>query len=138
MYDDDNLIEQAFFGDTPIKRRSKTPERDVLVSAAERAMERAQRQMDKAQDQIDRLLSLPNEPTSDDPDGALVIWFIHRFNSGSKAYTYAAVKAGDGLWYTTGPASPKGYTWDELMLWHSNEINVNDTMWIATGWEAIQ
>jgi hypothetical protein len=35
----------------------------------------------------------------------------------SKAYFYAAIKAPDGLWSTTGPRAPKSYTWDELIRW---------------------
>lgn len=100
-------------------------------------IESAMLTIERAQAKIDRLLSLPDEPTTDDPDGALVVWFRHKFNTRSKSYTYAAVKAGDGLWYTTGPASPKGYTWDELMDWHESEVNVDKTVWVATEWAEV-
>jgi hypothetical protein len=110
--------------------KAHSPLRESRIRSAERTIERAQRK-------IDRLLSLPEEPTTDDPDGALVVWFEHKFNRTSKSYTYAAVKAGDGLWYTTGPSSPKGYTWDELVDWHENEENVTKTMWVATEWAEV-
>lgn len=45
-----------------------------------------------------------------------VIRFEKVFVEGGKAYSYAAIKAA-GLWFTTGPKSPKGYTWIELCLW---------------------
>ena len=65
----------------------------------------------------------------DFPDGA-VITFTKRFPGGTIDYAYAAIKtvhhnrnlttgAGEDLhlWYTTGPKSPKGYTWEELTTW---------------------
>lgn len=33
-----------------------------------------------------------------------------------KAYTYAVIKT-NNKWYTTGPMSKKGYTWEEFVLW---------------------
>ena len=45
-----------------------------------------------------------------------VLKFAKRFVKDGKLYSYAAIKV-DGLWYTTGPKSPKGFTWDELVLW---------------------
>jgi hypothetical protein len=64
----------------------------------------------------------------DYPDQA-VITFDKTFPGGTRVYHYAAMKTihledqyGNnqepyGLWYTTGPKSPKGYTWDELVNW---------------------
>lgn len=101
---------------------------DAQVEAATRTIERAQAK-------IDRLLSLPSEPVTDDPDGALVVWFTHQFNGRGKRYTYSAVKAGDGLWYTTGPSSPKGYTWAQLIDWVMGDADA--TMWVATEWSAL-
>lgn len=49
-------------------------------------------------------------------DDGTVIKFVKSFVKGGKEYSYAAIKV-DGLWYTTGPKVPKGYTWDELILW---------------------
>lgn len=48
-------------------------------------------------------------------DGA-VIAFRVRFMPRGPKYHYAAIRA-NGLWYTTGPTSPKGYGWDELVSW---------------------
>lgn len=105
-------------------------------SPRERKIAMAQRAIRRAEQQIDKILSLPEEPTTDDPDGALVIWFTRYFNPNrSKQYTYAAVKAGDGLWYTTGPQSPKGYTWDQLIDWLLQDSQV--TVWVAAGWEPL-
>lgn len=93
--------------------------------------------------ELARLNSLPTEP--DGTDGANVVWWEMVFaNSGGyRTYTYAAVKAGDGLWYTTGPRAPKGFTWDELVDWISREgvepgpwdsdgESVMPTIWSAT------
>ncbi len=54
-------------------------------------------------------------------NGSVIRWRM-RFQKGGVKYTYAAIKA--GLWYTTGPNSPKGYTWDELVSWLDNAHRV--------------
>ena len=51
----------------------------------------------------------------DQADGA-VIAFKVRFSKRGVNYDYAALRSG-GLWYTTGPKSPKGFTWQELISW---------------------
>ena len=56
----------------------------------------------------------------DYPDGT-IIKFRKRFGN-STWYRYATIKA-KGLWYTTGPRSPKGYTWDELTAWLGDPEN---------------
>jgi hypothetical protein len=38
-----------------------------------------------------------------------------------RVYNYAAIKV-NGLWYTTGPKSPKGYDWDDLTEWMGNGV----------------
>lgn len=98
-------------------------------------LDAAQRALAVAAERVEYLASLPQEPTTDDPDGALVVWFERKFNQGGRLYTYAAVKAGDGLWYTTGPRSPKGYTWDALMEWLDDDLT--STIWVAAGWEPL-
>lgn len=111
----------------------------IIVNSRDRALAAQQAIIDRAQQRIDRIAALPTEPTTDDPDGALVVWFNHRFGPRTvKDYTYAAVKASDGLWYTTGPASPKGYTWDQLVEWHFTEYNGDNPMWVATEWDVVQ
>jgi hypothetical protein len=45
-----------------------------------------------------------------------VITFNYRFDKTGRNYSYAALFV-NGLWYTTGPRSPKGYTWLELVAW---------------------
>lgn len=109
----------------------------ITVNSRDRQIAREQEAIARAQARIDRLMDLPAEPTTDDPDNALVVWFTHRFNPRGQKYTYAAVKAGDGKWYTTGPASPKGYTWDQLVEWHFTEANEGNPMWLAEGWEEL-
>jgi hypothetical protein len=64
----------------------------------------------------------------DFPEGAVIV-FDKRFNEyagrsipWSKYYHYAAMK-GDGRWNTTGPKSPKSYTWDELIRWMGDGVD---------------
>lgn len=77
--------------------------------------------------QIEHLQNLPEEP---DVEPA-VIWFEKTFADG-RTYTYAAVKA-DGLWYTSGPRTPKGYTWENLMTW----VGVGTEVWLATDFKEL-
>lgn len=70
----------------------------------------------RADAEILRLMSLPEEPTFKD-DRPKVVFFQKKFSGTRRIYDYAVIKAGDGLWYTTGPRTPKGYTWDELVDW---------------------
>lgn len=93
-------------------------EEPMSSTARERRIAQAQRTIDRAQRQLDRLMAQPDEPVPND-DQPNVIWFEKRFgtSTGAHAYTYAAVKASDGLWYTTGPQAPKGYSWDRLYGW---------------------
>lgn len=63
-------------------------------------------------EELARLEALPEEP----PEGS-VIRFNMQFDGHGTVYDYAAIHCGDGKWYTTGPRSPKGYTWDQLLDW---------------------
>lgn len=49
---------------------------------------------------------------------------------GNQTYKYAAIKA-VGLWYTTGPKSPKAYTWDELVSWFSEGTPVFEVWYVS-------
>jgi hypothetical protein len=52
----------------------------------------------------------------DDLVDGTIVQFWKQFTVGGREYMYAAIRA-DGKWYTTGPKSPKGYTWEEFTLW---------------------
>lgn len=86
------------------------------MNAIDRRIRQAELAAERAQAEIDRLLRLPAEPVVED-DAPNVIFFQKRFSRGGRLYDYSAVKASDGLWYTTGPQSPKGYSWDRLVEW---------------------
>jgi uncharacterized small protein (DUF1192 family) len=62
-----------------------------------------------------------------DLDEGDVVTFTKTFSDAKNAtrYSYAAIKA-NGMWYTTGPKSPKAYTWDELTEWFDREGGVYD------------
>jgi hypothetical protein len=60
-----------------------------------------------------RLIEVHGEDTYRD---GTVFKFSKKFVEGGDSYTYAVIKA-NGKWYTTGPKSPKGYDWDEFILW---------------------
>lgn len=51
-----------------------------------------------------------------EPKEGSVVKFRAQFHPGGVKYRYAAIHAGH-LWYTTGPNSPMGYTWDEFTHW---------------------
>lgn len=81
------------------------------------------------------LEKLNNYPEDVYEDGE-VIRFDKTFNDGL-TYSYAAIKA-EGLWYTTGPSSPKGYSWEALLDWifkgrHGSKI----TLWWASTYDEI-
>jgi hypothetical protein len=106
-------------------------QRNVIASQAERLL----RQLDQTDVQLeeertrqaDRLEKYGEDAF---PEGA-VITFLYQFpNPFQKGpdgqriyrpmkYLYAAIKA-DNLWYTTGPKSPKAYTWQNLIDWWEN------------------
>jgi hypothetical protein len=94
-----------------------------------------QARIERAEAELAKLETLPDEPIG--TDGTSVVWFQRTFHGGSRKYTYAAVRCSDdGLWYTTGPQSPKGYSWDELMIW-LQEGDPGAIIWFATNWERI-
>lgn len=104
----------------------------IALTRAEKLRRRAERLLDEAE----KIESRPSEPLSDD-DGCATIWWTMTFNGGSREYTYAATRAGDGLWYTTGPSSPKGYPWEDLVNWIYDRGGDNVTLWFATEWDQL-
>ena len=86
------------------------------ADAARARIDRHLREAERAEQELAFYESLPSEPEVEDGEPN-VIWFRKRFKNGSVTYTYAACKAGDGLWYTTGPNVPKGFTWQKLVEW---------------------
>ena len=66
--------------------------------------------------EVEKRLALIESYGDDNYSENSVIRFQKTFVKGGTKYTYAAIKAG-GLWYTTGPKSPKGYTWNEFTAW---------------------
>lgn len=117
--DADRLIMAAFFpGSQVAYPTDETSAVDSGRLAAERKLRYAERSAAEALEKLEWLDSLPKEPSFDD-DRPVVIYFQKQFNVGGRVYDYAALKAPDGLWYTTGPKSPKGFTWDQLIEWLS-------------------
>lgn len=94
-----------------------------------------QQSIERAQAKIDYIASLPSEPPVDE-DGVVVIYFKKTFGSGGRVYDYAAIKARDGRWYTTGPQSPKGYSWVQLIKW-IKDGNEYDEILVADQWVTI-
>lgn len=79
------------------------------------------RQAAAVQAKIDFIDSLPDEPVADDGKPN-VIFFQKQFTEGGRVYDYAALQAGDGKWYTTGPRTPKGFTWQALIEWINEDV----------------
>lgn len=99
---------------------------DFTLADRIEALQRKREEEREQKAKVDAFLAtLPVEPSMNDEvaDGVQgtplvpVIYFVHQFKGSPKKYQYAALKCEDGLWYTTGPKSPKGYTWHELLLW---------------------
>lgn len=70
--------------------------------------------------EAERLDSVPKEPKGikyKKGRKVEIVWWEMKFSQSGPIYTYAAVKANDGLWYTTGPRAPKGYSWEQLISW---------------------
>lgn len=106
----------------------------ITVDTTNREIAALMRAQDNAQARIDYLLSLPAEPEFED-DFPVVIYFEKEF-ANARVYTYAAVKADNDQWYTTGPkAGHVSRTWEDLIAW----INDGDTVdvWVATQWTEI-
>lgn len=94
--------------------------------------ERLAAQVARLQAELDRIALMPDEPQ--DPEAT--IFFEKTFGT-SRKYTYAAVKAGDGLWYTTGPKSPGGYSWQQLIEWILDDGDQDTQIWFASEWEPL-
>lgn len=73
---------------------------DAMMAAAGEALAHYQRVADK----------YGEEP----PIGSVVRW--QKVYKSGTTYSYAAINTELG-WYTTGPRSPKAYTWDDLINW---------------------
>jgi len=78
----------------------------VAVEVAARLLER---KVNEKLDQIDAF-------GRDEWDEGTIFRFDKTFVTDGRTYKYAAIKAA-GLWYTTGPKSPKGFTWEEFVAW---------------------
>jgi hypothetical protein len=76
----------------------------------------------QVQARIDRIASFPDEPVMPD-DRPNIVYFQKRFSVGGKKYDYAAIQAGDGKWYTTGPKTPKGFAWADLIQWINEDVD---------------
>jgi len=94
-----------------------------------------QRTIERAQAKIDFIASLPDEPGVDE-DGVAVIFFQKSFSPGGRTYDYCAIKAGNGRWNTTGPRSPKDYSWNQLIKWIFDG-SPNTEILVATEWVRI-
>lgn len=107
-----------------------------IVPTPPTRLDRLQAQIERLQAEADRIASLPAEPDVESP----TIWFEKTFgrqDGHAPRYTYAAVKAGDGKWYTTGPKTPKGYTWAELIEWITGDGDADIEIWLVGSWEPL-
>lgn len=68
---------------------------------------------------------------TDHEDGT-VIAFRVQFLERCAWYEYAAIRV-NGTWYTTGPRSPKGYTWEELIGWFDGAYRVSKIKTLREG-----
>src|SRR4051812_36954809 len=96
---------------------------DVLETEAERCRVQAdwyEVEQERAQARRDLY------PEADPFEDGTLLRFDKRF--GSKSYSYAAIRT-DGLWYSTGPKAPKGFTWAEMVEFWVDGV---DEVWIVS------
>lgn len=94
------------------------------------------RRIEQMQAELEKIEDMPSEPEGMD-DGANAILWDARFPGGTRTYSYAARKADDGLWYTTGPRSPKGYSWSDLINWIYENSEDEPTLWTVSEWSIL-
>lgn len=101
--------------------RSRTQVRDaqsraeVLRARARRLAADAEERAERLMREAERLDQMPAEPQSR-PGEPAIVYFRKQFHEGGRVYDYVAIRAGsEDLWYTSGPKSPKGYTWEQLL-----------------------
>lgn len=100
--------------------------RDNAQRQIEAAASVAAAQVDAAQRRLDRLTQMPREPQIGEDGRQPVIRFQRVFAPGGRAYDYAAARASNGRWNTTGPKAPKDYSWAELITWIMDGSDVVD------------
>jgi len=115
----------AIYGEGVLEMYKTEVERaDALERQAARLLEHAAHMREQAE----------RFGPDDYPNGAVIV-FDKVFTPGGRVYNYAAIKTIHAntsdytgrvghfeLWYTTGPKSPKGYTWDELIKWMGDGV----------------
>jgi hypothetical protein len=75
----------------------------------------------QAQRALEKLAALDRFGEDEFEDGTIIAW-EYQFHTGTKVYSYAAIKCG-GLWYSTGPNAPKAYSWSQMVDWWSAATN---------------
>lgn len=89
------------------------------------------------QEELEKIETMPEEPAGIDEDGTNVIVWDAQFPHGTNIYSYAARRASNGFWYTTGPRSEQGYSWADLIMWIVNEARpVDGVIWRVTELES--
>jgi hypothetical protein len=113
----------GFDGDTirqPIVLHTTVKEKEPIVSKERIASleEQARRLLEHAQEMRNKVERFGED---DYPDASVIV-FNKRFTlPEGYLYQYSAIKT-NNLWYTTGPKSPKGYTWDQLINWMGDGV----------------
>lgn len=94
------------------------------IDRAESLRRRAERLLAQA----DELESLPGEPEGE----ICMVWFTKTHGNSSMRYTYAAVRANNGGWYTTGTEPRVSKTWDELLDFIGRGEPAMPQVWLCT------
>jgi hypothetical protein len=102
--------------DFPVEKRVNS---DVEAEVAARLRER------QIEAEVEKRLRLVAAYGKDNFPVGAVIRFRKQFKPDGKLYAYAAIKCEDG-WYTSGPRTPKGYSWDELVAWLVSAVPVTN------------
>lgn len=90
----------------------------TMKNRIERKIDAARRSEAAALKELERLTRLDRYIALESAEDGTIIRFQRRWsNSSSMAYSYAAIKHSGSRWSTTGPKSPKDYSWQELLPW---------------------
>jgi hypothetical protein len=72
---------------------------------------------------LGQLVGLSKYPDVDPCEDGDVIWFEKTFSGDETAYTYAAIRANNGSWFTTASRTPNVFrSWSELCQWMGSRV----------------
>lgn len=93
-----------------------------------------QRRLDWALAEAERVaakLAVLEQFGDDEYEEGCVLRFNKTFRPGGTDYAYAMIKC-NGLWYSTGPRAPKGFTWEAMINWLTEGPVATYEIWMVS------